>query len=107
METDHKEILYAKLNGETARIAWYELQRHFARGVVIKVEAGVDLVEVATQFALDDKAAILNYMDSGQIARASDADALGWSAGDTVFWAVVAAPWVLVQETAETNRSLN
>ena len=30
-------ILRAKLNQETARIAWVDLQRFFARGVAIRV----------------------------------------------------------------------
>lgn len=105
MEPSQKEVLYAKLNGETARLAWQELQRHFARGVVIKVEPGIDLVEVATQFALDDKQAILNQLNAGLIARASNADAIDWNAQQSVFWAVVAAPWVLVQEIAAQSEN--
>lgn len=103
MEANHKEVLYAKLNGETARLAWPELQRHFARGVVIKVGPGLDLVEVATQFALDDKSSILNQMNAGLVARASAEDAIGWNERQSVFWAVVAAPWVLVQEIAQPD----
>lgn len=98
MESIQKKILHAKLNGETARLAWQELQRHFARGVVIKVAPGLDLVEVATQFALDDKQAILNHLNTGAVASASAEDAIGWNERRSVFWAVVTAPWVLVQE---------
>ncbi len=98
MEPSQKEVLYAKLNGETARLHWQELQRHFARGVVIKVEPGLDLVEVATQFALDDKQAISGQLNAGLVAQASTEDAIAWNERQAVFWAVVAAPWVLVQE---------
>lgn len=100
MEPNPREVLYAKLNGETARLAWRELERHFARGVVIKVEPGVDLVEVATQLATDDTAAIVAGLNAGRLARATAEDAIAWNERQAVFWAVVAAPWVLVQEIA-------
>lgn len=100
MESNPREVLYAKLNGETARLSWRELERHFARGVVIKVEPGVDLVEVATQLATDDTAAIAAGLNAGHLARATAEDAIAWNERQTVFWAVVAAPWVLVQEIA-------
>lgn len=90
--------LYARLNGETGRLAWPELARHFARGVVVVVAPGRDLVEVAARMARDDSAALATWVAAGQIARASDADAQRWQAQGTGFWAVVVAPWVLVQE---------
>lgn len=98
MEPNSREVLYAKLNGETARLPWRELEHHFARGAVIKVEAGVDLVEVATQLATDDMAVIVTNLSEGRLARASTEDAMAWNARQAEFWAVVAAPWVLVQE---------
>jgi len=95
---DSDELLRAKLNAETARLAWPELQRHFARGAVIKVASGMDLVEVALNIARDDKAAIADWLATGQIQRASSDDARDWHDRNAHFWAVVTAPWVLVQE---------
>ncbi|ODU01052.1 MAG: hypothetical protein ABS89_08030 [Thiobacillus sp. SCN 63-1177] len=69
------DILRAKLNLETAQLGWPELERHFARGDVIKVE--------------------------GRIARAGIADAEDWHTRQPMFWAVVVAPWVLVQEAVK------
>lgn len=92
------ERVYAKLNGETAHLGWNELQRHFARGVVIKVAPHADLVAVATTFARDDATQVQAWMTQGILAAASDTDALRWLESKQVFWAVVAAPWVLVQE---------
>ena len=43
-----------KLTLETARITWSELQRHFARGVVLVVHGQLDLIKVAVKFAEDD-----------------------------------------------------
>jgi hypothetical protein len=92
------EILRAQLNGETGKLAWKELERHFARGVVIKVQRGLDLVEVAARIVQDDRASVERWMNEGGIARASTEDAADWSERQPVFWAVVTAPWVLVQE---------
>jgi hypothetical protein len=65
------------------------------------VALGLDLVEVAVGIAQDDRAAVEGWLLAGALTRASDADAQDWLARDPVFWAVVAAPWVLVQETSE------
>lgn len=92
------EALRQQLNQETGRLGWPELQRHFARGVVIALSAEMDLVEVASRFAQDDKARVEQWLGQGRIRRATDADALRWSRDEPVFWAVVVAPWVLVQE---------
>ena len=97
------EELRQELNLETGKIAWEELQRHYARGVVVKVSSQLDLVDVAAKFVQDNKAAIESWLKSGSIVRASDQDALRWSEAQTVFWAVVAAPWVLVQELNESH----
>ena len=54
MENGSIDDLRQKLNLETARIGWGELQRHYARGVLINVGEGLDLVEVAAYMAADD-----------------------------------------------------
>jgi hypothetical protein len=93
-----RELLHARLNAETGRLGWAELQRHFARGAVIKVTAGMDLVEVAMAIAEDNREAVAIWMEAGRIARAGTDDAIAWNDRAAQFWAVVAAPWVLVQE---------
>ncbi len=87
-----------KLNFETGRIGWDELARHFARGVVIRVGDGLDLVKVASAVAEDDKAAVGEWLASGAIANADLDDARRWEQSGELLWAVVVAPWVLVQE---------
>ncbi len=91
-------LLEARLNLETGRIGWGELARHFARGVVVRVAPGTDLVAVATAMAGDDRAAVERWMACGDIAVATTDDARRWARRDEAFWAVVVAPWVLVQE---------
>lgn len=98
MNTEQQEILRAKLNMETSRIAWKELQRFFAGGVAIHASSKLDLVEVALQMHNDNKVNIENWLTTGMIAKVSDEQASAWLAANDEVWAVVVSPWVLVQE---------
>jgi len=105
MSADDKEVtdLESRLNGETAVIAWVELVRHFARGVVLNVGAQIDLLDAAACLARDDTQLLQNWLDSGMLNRASDDNARDWTAREPEFWCVVTAPWVLVQEKTEND----
>ena len=89
--------LRVKLNGETARLHWHELLRHFAAGLVVLVGEGLDLIEVAVAFTNDDKQSVEKWMLAGQVAKASDAQAAAWLGSDARMWTVVVRPWILVQ----------
>ena len=95
------EELKARLNSETGKLGWPELQRHFARGVVVVAAPGMDLVEVATRMSMDDGETIGQWLAAENIRRANEADARGWVNSDAIFWAVVVAPWVVVQEITQ------
>lgn len=86
------------LNAQTGQLSWPELARHFARGVVVCVSPGEDLVAVADALVGDDETAVKRLHEEGRLHRALDEDAMRWDKEDTRFWAVVVAPWVLVQE---------
>ena len=86
------------LNAQTARIPWSELQRHFARGVLVVVASNEDLLEVAQLLVDDDSRAIAELAKGEKVRRALDDDARIWTESQPDFWAVVVAPWVLVQE---------
>jgi len=86
-----------KVNLETAQIAWKELQRFFASGSAVFVSSDLDLVEVAHQFAIDNKAQVEQWLHNQQVALVTDQQALQWFTEDTLVWAVVVKPWVLVQ----------
>jgi hypothetical protein len=86
------------LHVQTARVAWQELEKHFARGVVIRAGGHLDLVEVASCFANDYKAVVEHWIATGQLAHLDRDTARDWSGRDPELWAVVVAPWVLVQE---------
>jgi hypothetical protein len=98
---DKIRALRRQLNSETGRIGWQPLQRPFARGVLLKVAMDMDLVEVAARITADDGETVRDWLASGSLARATAEDALDWQSRQPVFWAVVTAPWVLVQEAGE------
>ena len=89
--------LHDKINRETGRIKWSELERHFASGSVVFVSEELDLIEVALRIAHDDKESITRWMQSGKVARVSDQQAQLWLAADASLWASVVSPFVLVQ----------
>ena len=96
--TTPSDILRAKLNLETAQLAWPELERHFARGDVIKVAPGMDLVDAALHVAENNAATVQQWLADGRLAKAEMSDAEDWHARQPMFWVVVVAPWVLIQE---------
>jgi len=89
------------LNNETGKLSWKELERHFARGAVIKVAVELDLVNVASTFAQDNKAQVESWLLCSQVIRANEDDAIKWETNQQEFWAIVTVPWVLVQEIFE------
>jgi len=94
---DSSVLLRAKLNLETAQIAWKELQRFFAGGAALMVSADLDLVEVAFQMSEDHAAQIQRWVEAGKLGKVTDAQAAAWFESDALVWAVVVNPWVLVQ----------
>jgi len=100
--TDHptppgSDELKTKLNLETGKLSWPELQRHFARGMVIVAGKELDLIEVAIKLTEDDKRQFESWVSARQVWRANDDDALQWQQSNPEFWSVVVSPWVLVQ----------
>lgn len=93
-----QKLLHAKLNTETSQIAWSELLRFFAGGFVIVVHSDLDLIDVAARFSVDDKPRVEQWLNEAKLAKATDEQASAWLDGDTLLWAVVTRPWVLVQE---------
>ena len=92
-----EQLTYAKLNCETAQIAWSELLRYYASGHVIHVDADLDLVEVAARVAIDDTATVNQWMNQNRISKVNDEQAKAWVETDAQVWAVVVKPWILVQ----------
>ena len=95
---DDSNALYNEMHQQTGRIAWPELQRHYARGVLVIVVPDLDLIEVATVMAQNNTHLVEAWLSAGQLRRAQDNDARRWQEHSTEFWSCVVAPWVLVQE---------
>ncbi|WP_324733676.1 DUF2288 domain-containing protein [Pseudomonas paeninsulae] len=96
--TEQPSTLYAKLLGETAPITWQELEPCFARGALLVVGATQDLIAMAQVVAENDQGKVSAWLASGQLKKVDDGDAADLLARDPPLWAVVVAPWVLVQE---------
>ncbi|MEM7195000.1 MAG: DUF2288 family protein [Pseudomonadota bacterium] len=102
MENDTTEFdqlpLDQRLNLQTGRVYWDELAPHFARGVVLTVDRTVDLIGLAEIMVADDKDKISSLMEIGHLEKTSVQSASKWNDSGQTLWALVVAPWVLVQE---------
>jgi hypothetical protein len=96
-ETAHSP-LYLSLLAETAKIGWSELERFFARGILLRVARDLDLVSVAEAIANDDTTQVTQWLSSGTVERVQSETAADFAARDPDLWAVVVSPWVCVQE---------
>lgn len=103
MSIEQQEILRAKVNMETSRIGWKELQQFFASGLAVQVSAKLDLVEVALQMSGDNKTQFEKWLSADMVGKVTDGQATAWLAADAEVWAVVVSPWVLVQQMTEAT----
>ena len=94
---ENKQLLISKLNKETAKISWHELQRFYAQGRVLYVADQLDLIDVAYQFAVDNVEQCLFWKEQKLVTAVTDLQASDWYQSEKLLWAVVVAPWVLVQ----------
>lgn len=93
-----RDELKNKLNLETSRINWHDLQTYYARGHVVRVASELDLLDVAAELVADNKETFEKWMTAGQVGDVSPELARGWYDRNLELWAVVIAPWVLVQD---------
>ena len=96
LQTD--EELRAHLHGETGKLPWSELEKYFAQGVVIKVEKGTDILDVAIVIARDDKDSLKTWLDDKKVMNVDAEDAKKWHKASASLWTVVVSPFILVQE---------
>lgn len=105
MDTDRTVVgemsLQEKMHLETAQISWRELQRFFAQGKVLWVDARLDLVQTAIALAEDNTSALEPLIAQQQLEAPDNDQARRWYESDAVLWSVVVAPYVLVQECSE------
>ena len=96
--TKDNDILHAKLNLETAKIPWRDLQRFFAQGKVLLVSTDHDLVTIAAHIAADQAKVIDSLVKASTLSLVTDEQAKDMIEQDSQVWAVVIAPWVLIQQ---------
>ena len=87
-----------KLNAETGKMEWHELERFFAKGVVIRVDSSLDMINVAAAIVEDEKETVAAWMADDLVGPPGDEEVTSWVERDPLFWAVVVAPWVVIQE---------
>lgn len=94
--------LRTRLNLETGRVGWKDIEILFARGMVMVVAPELDLVEVAALTAENDTRQIKIWSDQGMVGAMSSEQALDWQSREAELWAVVVAPWAFVQERSQS-----
>lgn len=92
-----REELVAKLNGETAIVAWHEIERFFAKGNLLLIEQGVDLINCAADMSLDNKESIGKLISEEKIQSMPIEFVKANCQPETEFWTVVVAPYILAQ----------
>ena len=85
------------MHGQTAQLAWSELARFFAAGKVLFIAPELNLVEVAAAVSADDTEQVSKWLELQQLSSVNDQQAADWQQSDQLMWAVVTAPWVLIQ----------
>lgn len=90
--------LRTRLNLETGRVSWKDIEILFARGMLMVVAPELDLVEVAALTAENETTRMKAWTDQGLVGALSAGQAKDWQAREPELWAVVVAPWAFVQE---------
>lgn len=102
-DAEDPALIRAKIISETAQISWLELQKFYAAGSVITVQPELDLIDVAFSFNQDDKPQVASWLAKGSINRTSKEQAQQWFDQETLLWAVVISPWILVQDKPDST----
>lgn len=91
------ETVREKLEAEIAPVPWQDLQRPFAKGIVLYINQEIDLLTVAEKIANDDTTAVKQWVNEGVISHISDEQARQWHQDDAQLMTAIVKPWVLVQ----------
>jgi hypothetical protein len=90
--------LHKKLSAELSLAPWKELRGHVARDGVLVIDQSLDLVEVGTAFALDDKVAVEQWLTQ-QLITKPDSNFLNQMEKELEmkFQFLIIQPFVLIQ----------
>ncbi len=92
-----RETRWREFNASAGKIVWRELERYHAAGLVRVLSVGQDLIGVACDLAEDRAEPIQALIEQGELQAPSDQQAQDWHDHNPTLWALVVAPWVLVQ----------
>ena len=77
-DIEDTDDLRTRLAKERGPIDYLELQKFFAKGVILLVDAQLDLVDVAEKIHADDTDCIEDWISAKLVVRAHDEHARKW-----------------------------
>ena len=89
---------YKELQGECAPVFYKEIEKFFAKGMLVLVSNELDIIDVALAIQADKSKQVKKWIDSEKVIRVNDTQAIQWSQSNEPLMAITAVPWVLVQE---------
>ena len=95
--TEDELPLDLKLNMETAKLSWKELEIFFAKGTLIQVAKGEDLIAIAELIACNNQDELEKLIESKKIEFATPEWIRNNCLPATELWTLVVAPYVLCQ----------
>ncbi len=95
---DTKVEIKQQLTAELGVISYIEMQKFFAKGIILVVDPSLNIIDAAFKIHCDDSACIEGWIHDKLLTRAHDEHAKKWLKSNTSLQAVTVAPWVVVQE---------
>ena len=92
---------YQELKGECAPVFYKEIEKFFAKGMLVFVTNELDIINVALAIQNDKTEQMEQWIKDKQVIRVHDEHAISWSKTNEPLMAITAVPWVLVQEITE------
>lgn len=92
---------YQELKEECAPVFYKEIERFFAKGMLVQVADDLDIIEAALVIQNDESEQMQQWIEENKVIRVNDQQAIKWSETNEPLMAITAVPWVLVQEISQ------
>ena len=89
---------YQELKQECAPIYYQEIERFFAKGMLVLVEVDLDIIDVGLLIQADDTQQLNQLIKQEKVIRVNDKHAIKWHKQEAQLLVLTAVPWLLVQE---------
>ena len=93
-----------KLEKYSGTVDWQYLKTHFEKGVILYVDASLQLTEVGKAIATDKRSQVDRWLKTGDLLKPGPPHAEHWESTQAKFTAMVVSPFILIQPLAERNR---